>query len=181
MTSTNLLRWGGKDEGLWRMKYSFEVTGLPPKKDGANSMWKKENSANKIIKLRKKARKEFELKRKILTKNIKLSLKIYLNKNTKQIGDLDNFIGGVCDSLMFADKKAKIHSNFKENPKGSFRLIEEDFQIIKISAEKKINSNNIQKYSVKIEGDWKKDLRVVMNENQNISYEENNRGIDKLC
>ena len=41
------------------MPYQFEVKGLPPKKDGANSMWSKKLESERLVALRQAALKAF--------------------------------------------------------------------------------------------------------------------------
>ncbi len=136
------------------MEYILEIDGLPPKKDGANSMWNKDkgeiNEVNKLIKLRNEALSK--LKGKVIESNLKLTLKVYLKKNNKTKGDLDNFLTGICDGLMVAHKGAKISPKFKGldkiNPE-EVRFIVDDFKIIEIIA-KKIVKENIESERYKL-------------------------------
>lgn len=110
-------------------RISFEVKGeLPPKKDGANSMWGKEKCTEpkRLIALRKKALEELGSKPDFIdgepyfekTESIRLELSIQVaswrrdTSGEKGSGDLDNFITGVCDGLMKAHPRAKINPLF---------------------------------------------------------------------
>jgi len=81
------------------VKYQFQVKGLPPKKDGAQSMWGKPSEAKRLVALRQAAFQA--LKEQLpLQSNIKLTLNIHLPVNNRSIGDLDTFVTGLCDGLM---------------------------------------------------------------------------------
>ncbi|MDQ0340529.1 hypothetical protein J2S00_003353 [Caldalkalibacillus uzonensis] len=87
------------------MRLEFVVEDIPPKKDGANSMWKKEIEAHRIISLRTRA---FEAMQRVgfdccFKGHIHLSLFIYLPPDKiERVGDLDNFITGICDGIQAA-------------------------------------------------------------------------------
>lgn len=83
----------------------FQVKGLPPRKDGAQSMWGIKNPDwQRLVELRCAAADAFhgELP---LTGNIKLTLHVHCSSLSK--GDLANFIGGVCDGLQAAARNSK--------------------------------------------------------------------------
>lgn len=131
------------------MKYDFEVPGYPPKKHGEKSMWNHEAEISKLIALRQKA---FENYQRTLQGNIRLELTIFMIKNNKQEGDLDNYITGICDGLMTAFKgNTKISAEFDKyadiDP-STFCLFEDDSQIIEIVAKKNISENNSKHYRV---------------------------------
>jgi hypothetical protein len=81
----------------------FRVEGeLPPKKDGANSMWGKSSEQPRLVALRRAA-----LSRRgdapPLTHDIRLLVEIHCPaRDVLRAGDLDNFITGICDGLMAA-------------------------------------------------------------------------------
>jgi len=87
-------------------KISFQVQDIPPKKDGANSMWGKQTEIPRLISLRSSALKAMD-GRNPFNHNITLKLKFHcpINKIFR-VGDLDNFITGVCDGLQAADPRA---------------------------------------------------------------------------
>ena len=80
------------------MQVRFDVEGVPPKKDGASSMWSKRSELQRLRNLRRAA--GTAMSRPIpITARATLRLKIYA---AIRAGDLDNFITGVCDGLMAA-------------------------------------------------------------------------------
>jgi hypothetical protein len=83
--------------------YTIErIEGLPPKKDGANSMWNKPSEFERLITLRRAVCDAFNGD-KPLHKDIQLRIRVHVgNMDPGQVGDLDNFITGVCDGLMAA-------------------------------------------------------------------------------
>jgi len=98
------------------MNISFQVNGLPPKKDGAQSMWGKPLEAKRLVELRQVALKALQ-GHPPLRSNIKLTLKIHVGPvNNRSIGDLDTFITGVCDGLMAAAPGSKLHEETWNNP-----------------------------------------------------------------
>jgi len=74
------------------------VTGLPPKKDGAASMWRKPAEIPRIKALRLAA-VEAMAGKPPLAGPLALTLRLYAECG---VGDLDNFITGICDGLMAA-------------------------------------------------------------------------------
>lgn len=88
------------------MKLSLVVPGVPPKKDGANSMWRKRSELSRLKALRLAAVKAIEENgQPIRSGEARLVLRVYAPAGA---GDLDNFITGVCDSLMAADSRTPI-------------------------------------------------------------------------
>ena len=83
----------------------FKVTGhLPPKKDGANSMWRKVAERARLVALREAAYACCG-DEPPLSANIRLTAEIYCGASELlRVGDLNNFITGVCDGLMAAAK-----------------------------------------------------------------------------
>ena len=135
----------------------FEVRGeLPPKKDGANSMWSDATQEPRLIEFRKEAVAAFGKKgsQEPFTKNIQLTLRLdvgdgFLRKRSADpgnFGDLDNFIGGVCDGLMSP------RSN-KEDFHPSFYAIKDDSQVVKICAEKRLGPGDHCIYEIELEGE----------------------------
>ena len=84
-------------------RFAFTVQGLPPKKNGANSMWgKKTVERDRLIRLRQAALTSFA-GHPPLRANIRLSLTVHVGPfNQPTIGDLDNMVSGFCDGLMAA-------------------------------------------------------------------------------
>lgn len=96
-------------------KAEFRVDEKPPKKDGANSMWNKDSEFNRIVALRRtalKAMREAEI-HSPFNENVILRFDLFVPRSQlESVGDLDNFITGICDGLQAADPKAKLHSGF---------------------------------------------------------------------
>jgi len=97
------------------MAISFKVQGKPPKKDGASSMWGKKSEAINIVNLRNAAIKAREGQNTgIFSSRISIDLTIYANeKEIESMGDLDNFVTGICDGLQAADPRAKMQDIVK--------------------------------------------------------------------
>jgi len=68
--------------------YQFEVKGLPPKKNGAQSMWDKKLESERLVALRQAALQAFNGQTPLQI-DIKLILKIHIPANNRSIGDLD--------------------------------------------------------------------------------------------
>lgn len=94
-------------------RIEFCVEGhLPPKKDGANSMWAKPVEVPRLIALRKAAVAAMSGKPP-LRANIALELEVHCPAAQGQrVGDLDNFVTGVCDGLMAADLRSNKDSRW---------------------------------------------------------------------
>jgi hypothetical protein len=91
------------------MRYEIEVLGLPPKKDGANSMWAKQSEIPRLIALRRAVANAFAGESP-LSRHVRLELEVHLpGSNPRFSGDLDNQITGICDGLMAADPRIKAH------------------------------------------------------------------------
>jgi Holliday junction resolvase RusA-like endonuclease len=130
----------------------IKVDGFPPKKHGEKSMWDNKTEVRRLIKLRNEIRKKLE-NRKPLSKNIYLKLIVNIPKNNKIVGDLDNFLTGVCDGLMKANPRSKISEEFNKHPSIDPReiyFIEDDSQIVKIIATKMIKPGIKPYYKLEI-------------------------------
>jgi hypothetical protein len=86
------------------MRVRFVVDGLPPKKDGANSMWRKGSESVRLKALRLAASQAMS-GIPAFSKHVQLSITLY---SDSQSGDLDNFITGICDGLMAAHPNTPI-------------------------------------------------------------------------
>lgn len=141
------------------MKFQFKVNDdLPPKKDGANSMWGKPTEARRLIKLRLAALRAFQ-GRTPLKRNIRLSLVVHVGSvNDKFTGDLDNFVTGVCDGMMVADARSKLDMQWSDlelsdvHPSKLLAIVD-DSQIVSIKAEKMVGDSDLPWYEVVLEGD----------------------------
>ncbi len=143
------------------MRIEFTVVGLPPKKHGEKSMWARKDEARRVASLRKEAleaRLESGLTEPF-SSLVALELQIFVPKSKlESIGDLDNFITGICDGLQAADPK--VQSNLDEtlkilkgesHPKHAL-LIANDAKVVSIIARKiALEGNREVHYKVTIE------------------------------
>jgi len=140
------------------MKIQFIVECLPPKKDGANSMWGKKLESERLVNLRQAALQALN-GQPPLQINIKLSLKLHLPVNNRSIGDLDTFVTGICDGLMKRDPRSKLYEETWSNPDygdvypDKVIAIVDDSQVVSIQAEKIIGDTEQQWYEVILEGE----------------------------
>lgn len=135
------------------MRFEFTVDGLPPKKDGANSMWGKASEAGSIRALRLAAAEALSGSGP-LRQNIKLGLRIHVGPHRgRSVGDLDNFVTGVCDGLQPADPRSRIAIEFEEHIGPSVPVgIVDDCEVIAIDA-RKVTAAEPLFYEVVLEGD----------------------------
>jgi hypothetical protein len=137
--------------------YIFSVEGLPPKKDGALSMWGKPLEANRLVALRLAALETMK-GAPPLSNNINLSLKLYIPINNRGVGDLDTFVTGICDGLMATHYGGKLDPIWDKpeivdiHPKKTI-AVEDDSEIIKIQAEKIVGKYNHFWYEIHLEGE----------------------------
>lgn len=138
------------------MKIQFSVEGLPPKKDGAQSLWGKELESERVALLRRSAYEAFA-GRPPLSKNISLSLKAHIGlENSRWIGDLDNHLTGICDGLQKRHPGSKLASvwnrsdNVDIHPDKVIGIVN-DAEVVEIHAYKIISDR--QWYEVALEGD----------------------------
>jgi len=82
-------------------KITISVAGIPPKKDGANSMWRKGSEMERVIALRLAASQSMH-GHSLAQSWVHMSVRVYANPTD---GDLDNFITGICDSLTAAHSR----------------------------------------------------------------------------
>ena len=130
---------------------------LPPKKDGAESMWNKPTEAARLVQLRLAASESMKGSQPF-GKNVRLSIEVFLeDPESKTAGDLDSYITGVCDGLMSAHPKAKLDTiwNLPElahiHPRKTIGL-EDDSAVISIYADKIPAHRSGLKYRVTLEG-----------------------------
>ena len=121
--------------------FKFHVEGLPPKKDGANSMWGKRLEAERLVNLRRAALTAMEGQAP-LKKDIRLAITVCVGaENNRSIGDLDTFITGVCDGLMKAAPRCKVRADVWSKAEEGIRpdkriAIDDDSQVVSIQAAK---------------------------------------------
>ncbi len=143
---------------MTKQKYQFRVEGdLPPKKDGASSMWGKASEFQRLVKLRQAAHEVFG-ERPPLQRNIKLSVIIYVGQtNSSATGDLDNFITGICDGLQAAHPNTPLDLWQDPSLKAIYPrrpiAILDDSQVVSINAEKRLGEDTGLWYEVMLEGE----------------------------
>ena len=144
-------------------RISFKVKGeLPPKKGGDLSMWGKPIEAKRLLALRRKALET--LNSSPFTGPVRLTLSIHVGDQTpvftnagkNGFGDLDTFVSGVCDGLMAAHPRAKIHDLFTRPENANIHptkkiAIGDDQQVVEINAKKRIVPGNHCWYEVGLE------------------------------
>lgn len=125
-------------------RITFKVEGQhPPRKDGAKSMWATQTSQIKA--LRTPAMEQMSRYDGPIRHEIRIGLRVYVHSMTDQwIADLDNFVGGVCDGLQSPPMRTEEY--------GSIPIIENDSQVVKISAEKIVDAGKAPSYEVEVEG-----------------------------
>ena len=138
------------------MKIEFQVEGKPPKKDGANSMWGKNSEAQNIVNLRNAAfRKREETIKEPFHSRVSLELIINAPESElERMGDLDNFITGICDGLQAADPRAKMNEIIIQDSFIDPRLpllLFTDAKVFEISAKKVKSQGMIRNYIVRLE------------------------------
>lgn len=134
------------------MKVSLSVRGLPPKKDGANSMWNKPVEIPRLRQLRHAAAQAMNGQLP-LTSPLRLQLRLYANPSD---GDLDSFITGVCDALMAAHTRTPIDFQYWNDLPEAVRpnqpiVFYDDSCITKIEAERLPPGLDGPRYDVEIE------------------------------
>lgn len=138
------------------MNISFRVDGMPPRKDGGTSMWKKEKEVNKIVSLRRSLNEVLQFNKIATPINLylKLNVEIHLPKKHLQKSDIDNLVGGIFDGIQKADNRSNLHNGYEQylgtpiHPAHSF--ISNDSIIIEVNAKKFINEQQTY-YTVSIE------------------------------
>ena len=134
--------------------YQFTVAGLPPKKDGAYSMWNKPSEVERIRLLRHAAAKALNGDPP-LAKNIRLTLRAHVGAaNTRMVGDLDNFLTGICDGLQSVHPGTPLLHEFDEIIHPSLSVaIEGDVEVTRIDAEKVVGPVDAPYYEITLEGE----------------------------
>jgi hypothetical protein len=140
--------------------YSVDrIKGLPPKKDGSKSMWTKENEIPRLTKLRKKVLAK-RGNGNLLVKNISIVLRVHVGpRSNANVGDLDNFVTGVCDGLQKAHGNTNLPPAWDRPDRESIHpskviAIENDKEVISIVAEKIFDDKDPKPwYSIKLTGE----------------------------
>jgi hypothetical protein len=142
------------------LKVAFNVPDeLPPKKDGATSMWRKKSELVRIAKLRAAAAAACNGQRP-LNRNIRLTLTVHIPENGRHIGDLDSFVAGVLDGLQGASRNTPWmnHPYWSEPLRAAYRpdraiAIADDCEVVEISARKIVGLSQSAWYEVALEGE----------------------------
>jgi Holliday junction resolvase RusA-like endonuclease len=144
---------------------TFEVDGLPPRKDGGHSMWNKDNEVKKLLELRSQFHNTI-LKQQIstpITNYLRLNIEIYLSEKDLVRSDIDNLVGGVFDGLQSASNATKLNNVYNQykgtpiHPSNSFIL--DDSRILELNV-KKIISERRTFYRVSTESINLNDIKV---------------------
>lgn len=128
------------------MQIKFTVKGRPPKKHGEKSMWARDDEGPLLVSLREKA---LEARSQVglgdcFRSPVALKLTVFVPKSQlESVGDLDNFVAGICDGLQAADSKVlgSLHEVFQEPDQKSIHpscplLIGDDSKVVSIIAKK---------------------------------------------
>ena len=138
------------------MRIEFTVKGRPPRKHGEKSMWARDDEAPFVASLREKAleaRSKANLNH-CFSSLVSLELTVFIPRSRlESVGDLDNFITGICDGLQAADSKVLpyLHPIFQEpgkeaiDPRNAL-LIENDAKVIDIRARKVVLDDDQEVY-----------------------------------
>jgi hypothetical protein len=134
------------------------IDGLPPKKDGANSMWNNGHEIPLLIKLRKEVLAALNGDSPLVW-NISIVLRIHVGPRTNtNVGDLDNFITGICDGLQKAHQNTPFDDAWTAPDLESIHpskviAIEDDKEVISIVAEKILDDEDTAHwYSIELTG-----------------------------
>lgn len=100
------------------MKIRFNVEGVPPKKDGANSMWRKPAEVPRLKAFRIAACAALD-GRTPPDGPVSLTVRIYAPPGA---GDLDNFATGICDALMAVHPRVPVDPSLWAEPPDAAKL-----------------------------------------------------------
>jgi hypothetical protein len=144
---------GRNPTGLRRIE--FDVDDLPPKKDGATSMWGKRSESDRLRALRRKAAFAFKGEDP-LSSEIHLELSIWCpNDKLLRCGDLDNFITGVCDGLMACSRGTPVGEEWSNeeaiHPRRAIGMVD-DSAVLEINARKHVSADGRIGYRVVLVG-----------------------------
>jgi len=136
-----------------RSRIELQVDGLPPKKDGATSMWGKASERDRLKALRRAAWEAPGRQNWDTGGEISLTLTVFAEDRA---GDLDNFVTGVCDGLQPAGIMAAISpddwSDLPEEARPDrVLLIADDRTVSRIVAERRPMGGGQEHYIVVLE------------------------------
>lgn len=141
------------------MKVRFKVNDLPPKKDGANSMWRKQPAVDRLIALRLSAARALGSQLP-LREGISLTCTINVPSAARTLGDLDNVVSGILDGLQLAHALTP----WQQQPRWSepqhahvrpdtWSAITDDFAVERIVANRRIVPTGSPGYSIILTSD----------------------------
>lgn len=137
--------------------YRVRIEGLPPKKDGSQSMWNKPVEVPRLIALRH-AVLAARGSRGPLASSIRLRLTVHVGpRNDRGTGDLDNFITGICDGLMAAAPRSKLHEDWSDPGNAAIHPglaigIVDDSEVVEITA-RKVVADEAPFYELELTGE----------------------------
>jgi hypothetical protein len=126
-----------------------KLEGIPPKKDGANSMWRKPVEIPRIRALREAIFNELQGGR-IEGKSIKLFLVVHADR---RFGDLDNFLTGIMDALQTPHGRVPLDANDDAWSVAAidWSAIENDSLVDCIDARREVMPNGGAFYTLRLE------------------------------
>ena len=132
---------------------SFTIQGLPPRKEGANSMWRKPAEFPRLKALRRAAHAAMD-GRAVYSEPIEVRILIFAGPKD---GDLDHFIAGICGGLQRAHGRTPIRlADWFDLPVGALPseniLFSDDRWIERITAERLPPDAEGKRYFVEIFG-----------------------------
>jgi hypothetical protein len=135
------------------MRLRFTVESLPPKKDGATSMWRKNSELERLKALRLTAVQAIA-GQDACTSRVELEIIVFADRHH---GDLDTFVAGICDGLMAAHPLAtELDASWSDLPAEAHpkRAIayEDDALVERIEAERRPMIGTAPRYDVEIRG-----------------------------
>jgi len=137
---------------------AFTVQGLPPKKDGANSMWCKDSEVERLVRLRLAAARAFG-RHAPFKRELQVALVIHIGpENHSRIGSLENMVGGVLGGLQAAHPSTpwKDHSGWGRSdvvavlPDRAIGLVDAG-DVLAIDARKVVGDTEAPWYEVRLE------------------------------
>lgn len=131
---------------------AFSVDGLPPKKDGANSMWGKPAEIGRLKALRRAAYRALEGTMPPEGAHIAVTIHVHADVGA---GDLDNFITGICDGLQAVHARTPIdESAWADEPPelrpGRAITFHDDKYVFRILAERRPQPSSGPRYEVQL-------------------------------
>lgn len=135
---------------------TFTVDGLPPKKDGANSMWGKPVEVDRLIALRRAAHDALQGAGP-MAGLVALRVRIGVpGGKLRSAGDLDNFLTGICDGLQAAHPRSFLAEAWVAlegsgvHP-GQPLVLVNDANVVSITAEKVEVREGSASYEIRVE------------------------------